>query len=170
MDTKAIYEQCDQLIEELNRFDSSIIEIGAAIKDQRLKDLEKQVDFELPLDFKYFLTICNGVSLMGIGVLGLDKSYEESSLDNVFRNEHSKVGNKMPLHYLPISPDGMGNFYCLDLPKLENGLCPVVFWQHDYEYESPEEVETCNPNFMEWLQEVVIDWTLMDYNYDGSDK
>ncbi|RFZ90881.1 SMI1/KNR4 family protein [Mucilaginibacter conchicola] len=170
MDTKDIYERCNQLIEELSRFDASMTEIGPAIKDHRLREFEKQIGFELPLDLKYFLTVNNGVSLMGVEILGLDEVNQGQSLNEVYQFEHFEVDNKMPMHYLPISPDGMGNHYCLDLPKLENGLCPVVFWQHDYEYASLDEVETCNPNFMEWVQEVVIDWTLMDYNYDGSEK
>ncbi|RZL45440.1 MAG: DNA gyrase subunit A [Variovorax sp.] len=170
MDTQTIYQQCDQLIEELNKFDKSLINIGPAIKDQRLREFEEKIGFELPLDLKYFLTINNGVNLMGIEILGLDEVYQGSSLDSTYQFEHFEVDNEMPLHYLPISPDGMGNHYCLDLPKLKDGVCPVVFWQHDYAYENLEEVETCNPNFMDWVQEVVLDWTLQDYNYDGSEK
>jgi hypothetical protein len=28
-------------------------------------------------------------------------------------------------------PDGGGNHYCLDTNAMENGLCPVVFWDHE---------------------------------------
>jgi hypothetical protein len=71
---------------------------------------------------------------------------------------------------LPFSPDGAGNHYCLNLSKLQNGLAPVVFWQHDAQYNNEDELETCNPNFYEWVKEVMIDWTCEDTNYDGSDK
>ena len=53
---------------------------------------------------------------------------------------------------------------------MENVICPIVFWQWDYLYEDIKEVETCNSSFLDWIQEVVIDWTLEDYNYDGSEK
>jgi hypothetical protein len=32
------------------------------------------------------------------------------------------------------------------------------------------EVETCNQSFTEWIDEVMIEWTLEEYNYDGTEK
>jgi cell wall assembly regulator SMI1 len=76
----------------------------------------------------------------------------------------------MPHHFLPFSNDGRGNHYCLDLSRLTGQSCPVVFWQWNYDYASLEEVEACNDNFVSWVKEVMIDWTLEMYNYDGSKK
>jgi hypothetical protein len=88
-------------------------------------------------------------------------------LDNLYRIEHFEVGNPMPLEFFPFSPDGGGNHYCFDLSNHDD---KVYFWQHDYEYADKTEVECCNNSFYEWIQEVLIDWTLEDYNYDGSEK
>ena len=37
----------------------------------------------------------------------------------------------IPMHLIPIMADGGGNHYCLDTNAIENGYCPVVFWDHD---------------------------------------
>lgn len=170
METPIIYKQCDLILAKLNKFDNSLIHLGELITDNRLKLLEKRIGYDFPLDFKYILTNHNGLSLIGTEVYGLDDAFEESSLDRIYRFEHDGVHNKMPKQYFPFSPDGFGNHYCLDLSKLEGMICPVVFWQHDFNYTSLNEVEVCNENFMQWMQEVLIDWTLEDTNYDGTDK
>ena len=170
METSDIYNLCDLLLAELNKFDRTIIHLGKLITDNRLKLLEQSIGFDLPLDFKYILTNYNGISLIGTEVYGIDDSLKEESLDKIYHYEHNNVANKLPGQYFPFSPDGQGNHYCLDLSKLQNMLCPVIFWQHDFNYSSLAEVEICNENFMHWTQEVLIDWTLEDTNYDGTDK
>ena len=169
METLAIYSKCDLLLAELNKFDNNIIQLGNPITDDRIKILEQDIYFALPLDFKYMLTIHNGISLVGTEVYGIHKEYKDSSLEKVYQIEHEEVSNKMPDQYFPFSPDGFGNHYCFDLSKLEK-VCPVIFWQHDFNYSSLNEVEICNESFMEWVKQVLIDWTLEDINYDGSDK
>ena len=57
-----------------------------------------------------------------------------------------------------------------ELSRIENEICPIVFWQHDCNYENISEVETCNKNFVEWINEVMIEWTLGEYNFDGTEK
>src|SRR5690606_34389975 len=32
---------------------------------------------------------------------------------------------------IPISPDGRGGCYCLDTSRMDNGECPVVYWDHE---------------------------------------
>ncbi len=51
-----------------------------------------------------------------------------------------------------------------------NGACPVVFWQHDFIYRNTGEAEECNDSFINWIKEVMIEWTLEEYNYDGTGK
>lgn len=107
---------------------------------------------------------------MGTEILGIDRQSGDSSLDEVNKFEHYEAGNPMPAEFLPFSPDGYGNHYCFNLSKLKDGICPVVFWQHDANYDDINNVEECNSSFLGWIQEVMIDWTLEDTNYDGSDK
>jgi len=166
-----IIKACTSLLVELHKFNDSIIFLGPKIEDKRLEIFEKDIGFELALDFKYIVTAHNGISLSGTEIYGLDKELRGSSLDEVYKYEHNaEIYNAMPKHFLPFSPDGRGNHYCLNLSKLKNGLCPVVFWQHDFIYKSIEEVEECNDEFISWVKEIMIESALEDYNYDGSER
>jgi len=165
-----IATNCEALIAEIKRFSAELLFLGAPIVDARLEIFELQIQYLLPDDFKYILTRHNKLSLMGIEVCGLDAAYGEGSLDRVYHFETRLAANKAPAHFLPFSPDGFGNHYCLNLSEIKNGLCPVVFWQHDVFYEDPNDAEVCNDSFMNWVEEVMIEWTLNDYNYDGSEK
>ncbi len=166
----AISTLCDLLLNELYKFSETTLSLGPPINDDRLENFEQSLGFRLPSDFKYILKMHNGISLTGTGILGLDKQLRGSSLDEVYKFEHYEVGNPMPAEFLPFSPDGFGNHYCLNLSKFENEICPVVFWQHDIIYDDINDVEECNLSLLDWMQEVMIDWTLEDTNYDGSDK
>lgn len=157
----------EEIIFELLKFDSSIIELGESVFDDRFEKLENQVDYKLPETFKSLLKQYNRISLFGGTINGLDVNFRDASLDKLYHIEHFEVGNPMPLEFFPFSPDGAGNHYCFDLSTGED---KVYFWQHDVEYENKTDVELCNNSFYEWIQEVLIDWTLEDYNYDGSEK
>lgn len=166
-----IIRDCESVFVELMKFSASIIDVGKPINDSRLEQFEKTIQYELPIDFKFFLKKINGFSLMGTAVFGIDSEYRDSSLDKIYEFEHNHVENKMPLQLLPFSNDGRGNHYCLDLNSLDSSnLCRVVFWQWDFEYESVDNIEICNESFCEWVKEEMIEWTLEEYNYDGSNK
>ncbi len=163
-------KQYEELLQELYKFSDTILSLGTPIVDNRLEHLEKYLGYQLPSDFKFIITRHNSFSVAGTEVLGVGEDLHQASIENVYKFEHDEVGNPMPQKLLPFSPDGFGNHYCFDLNKLNNGICPVVFWQHDYIYSKEDEAEVCNVNFIEWVKEVMIDWTLEDTNYDGSDK
>ncbi|MEO6150004.1 MAG: SMI1/KNR4 family protein [Mucilaginibacter sp.] len=165
-----VYNTCDALLNELSLFANTIAEFGPPINDNRLELFEDEISFTLPLDFKYVLKKYNGISIMGTGILGLDKSLRRSSLNEVYQFEHFETAHPMPVHFLPFSPDGRGNHYCLNLMQVNDGICPVVFWQWDYNYSTVNEVEQCYSNFTDWIKEVMIEWTLEDHNYDGTSK
>lgn len=162
------------IYKELSSFSEDMIELGLPILDNRIELFENKINFKLPTDFKFFLKKYNGLSLNGNIIYGLDSVYKESSLDKVYDFEHYKAANKMYSNFLPFSPDGMGNHYCLDLARIvtdkNNSVCPIVFWQFDLEYDSINEVEVCNSTFNDWVKEVLIEWTLENYNYDGTEK
>ena len=158
------------ILEELYKFSDDMVYLGPAVSDNSLLRFETQIGFSLPEDFRFIISKHNGISLAGIAVCGLDKALQGSSLDEIYKFEHEGAGSKMPNSFLPFSPDGAGNHYCLDLSTLVDGRCNVVFWQHDQQYENTDQVEVCNNNFCDWLQEVMIGWTLEDYNFNGSTR
>lgn len=165
-----IIEKCNQTLEELYKFSPEILYLGENIIDSRLESLEEEIGYKLPEDFKYIMKKHNGITLAGTQIYGLSAKLKESSLGKIYAFEHSEVENPMPKNFFPFSPDGRGNHYCLDLSKLEANVCPVMFWQWDFEYDNLEDVEVSNDNFAEWVNEVMIEWTLQMYNFDGTEK
>ncbi len=161
---------CENTFNELSQFSPDILSLRNPIVDNRFDVWEAKIGYDLPVDFKFFLKRSNGFSLLGTEVAGLGEEFGGSSLEAIHDFEHHQADNKMPLHFLPFSNDGRGNHYCLDLSRLTNQVCPVVFWQWNYDYASLEEVETCNDSFVSWVKEIMIDWALELYNYDGSKK
>lgn len=161
---KEIKLQCQKVLESLYQFSNDLLDLGEPIPDNRLSEFEHRIGFQLPFDFNYILTKHNYFSLAGTEVLGIGIEFKEESLDKVYCFEHDRVGNSLPKKFLPFSSDGRGNHYCLDLSRIENSLCPVIFWQHDYTYSNKEEVETCNETFISWVEEVMIEWTLEDFD------
>lgn len=163
-----IINNCNLILQELNKFSNDLILLGNEIIDDRLEKFEKNIGYELPRDFKYIIKKHNGISLDGTQFYGFSNKLRNNSLEKKYIFEHNNVENKMPLEFLPFSPDGRGNHYCIDLSKLKNGLCPIIFWQWDFKYSNKEEIEITHNSFYEWIKEVMIEWTLEDYNYDGS--
>lgn len=157
----------ESIINELLKFDNSSLELGNQIFDNRFEKLEFQIGFILPETFKELLKQYNGINLFGTVINGIDIIYGDSSLDRLYHNEHFEVENAMPMELFPFSADGRGNHYCFDLSQNND---KVLFWQHDFNYSDKSEIEVCNNSFLEWVKEVLIDWTLEDYNYDGSEK
>lgn len=151
-------EECERVLTELYSFSSKVLYLGPHIIDDRIEDFEKEIGFLLPEDFKYLLKKHNGFSVLGTGVKGFRNLETGESISEMYHFEHFETAHKMPIEFLPFSPDGFGNHYCLHLGKLTEGICPVVFWQWDYEYVSISEVEECNGNFLEWIEEVIIEW------------
>ena len=165
-----IIERCQATLQHLYRFSEVVLDLGDPITDSRLQDFETEIGYSLPKDFAYLLTQRNYISLGGQEVYGLGSEFEAMSLDQVYQFEHEAADNPMPKELLPFAADGLGNHYCLDLTQQKEGTCPVLFWQHDYHYKSKQDIEVCNPNFTDWVDEVLIGWTLEDTNYDGSPK
>lgn len=113
-----IFLQCDALLNEIYKFSDKVLHLGSSIEDDQLNLFEQQIDYSIPLDFKYILKKHNGISLDGTEILGLDKKLRGSSLGEVYNFEHLASGYKMPKEFLPFSPDGKGNHYCLNLKKM----------------------------------------------------
>jgi cell wall assembly regulator SMI1 len=165
-----LLQKCEEVIIELSKFHDDLLYLGESINDNRIELFEKEIGFLLPEDFKYLIRRHNGLSLSGTEIKGIDSANGESALSQLYKFEHYEVGNPMPVELLPFSADGMGNHYCFNLSEMKDGSCPVVFWQHDFEYDNSNEVEICNDNIIAWIKEVMIEWTLEDYNYDGTSK
>lgn len=161
---------CEKITSELLKFSKDVLGVNSPINDDRISIFEKKNDLKLPNDFKQFITRINGFSLFANKVYGFDEGITES-IENVYHFEHFEVSYPQPLYLVPFCNDGRGNFYCLDTSKtIESEKCSIVFWVSNYEYTDGDLPEVVNDNFLEWIKEVTIEWTLEEYNYDGSEK
>jgi cell wall assembly regulator SMI1 len=144
--------------------------LGEPIHDNRLNLFEDKYGIKLTTEFKFMLQRHNGFSLSGTEVNGLGNELRAQSLDRLYEQVQSNYQKFMPKEIIPFSADGAGNYYCLDLTRSVNEICPIIFYQHDYEYNDINDIETCNSNFAEWIDEVMITWTLEQYDYNGASK
>lgn len=158
-----------ETINELKKFSSKILTLGNPCDEKLIAGFEIKYNLNLPADFKLLLKKHNGVDLFGTNIYGIKEINSRYSLEECYVFEHFEVENKMPAHLVPFSPDGGGNHYCFETNP-NNDLCPIVFWQHDYNYSDDDLPEVTNKNLADWIKEVMIKWTLEDYNYDGSEK
>jgi hypothetical protein len=159
----------EEIFEELLKFSHDILELQSQITDDRIVEFEKKYDLLLPNDFKIFISKFNGLNLMGTEVYGFHDEHAES-IENVYAYEHFQVMVPQPKYLVPFSPDGRGNFYCLCADKQSHKFGAVFFWVSNYLYSGNDNPEVVNQDFTEWIKQVVIDWTLDDYNYDGTER
>jgi hypothetical protein len=157
------------VIDELRKFADDLTEWYPPAKRKDIEELEQSLDVKLPDDYKEFLMETNGFQMMGQDIFGIKN--RQFDLYEAYRIEHNEVYVKMPHHLIPICPDGYGNHYCFD----NSNDNVVVFWEFDLAayYQDRQEVyepEVVYPDFKSMVQELLIDWTLEDYNYDGSEK
>lgn len=157
-----------EVINEINQFTEDFIEKGKSIQDDRIEIFEEDCGYKLPEDFRLFMKTINGLMLNGNVLLPFKTKSEKGGIESYFEI----YKNHIPKGYIPISPDGAGNVYCLCFDPLLaiNRDYVIIFWQHNYLYTDNDPPEVCNTSFGEFIKEVFIDWTLEDYYYDGRPK
>ena len=158
------------IITEIEKFSAEVLSLDTPVDEGLVKSFENKYELKLPSDYKSLLEKYNGIGLYGVNVYGIKEFKTSYSLEECYLFEHFEVYNKMPLYLVPFSPDGGGNHYCFDVRFINENSCPIVFWQHDLSYDNEDVPEVVNDSFSEWMKEVMIDWTLEDYNYDGTSK
>ena len=62
------------------------------------------------------------------------------------------------------------NHYCFDSTTCDEQSCKIIFWQHDIYYSNEDPPEVANNSLAEWVKEVLIDWTLEEYDYNGAER
>src|SRR5689334_907562 len=94
----------NEIVKQLEMFSEEIIDFNNKASEADLLALETKLRISLPKDYKTFLKIYNGFSLLGITIYGVGDS-KPVSLEEVFETEHNQVGNPMPSYLIPFSPD-----------------------------------------------------------------
>ncbi len=161
----------EKIVSELKKYSEAFSVLYPGIDENEIIELEKKINFKLPKEFKDFISIINGFQIKSDMVYGIHKDIKYLDLFSTYIFEKDEVGNPIYDYLLPVYPDGFGNHYCLDLKSIDKkGLtCPVVFWQHDYEYTSDDLPDIDCNSFTEFM------WKLLQeikefMDYDGTRK
>lgn len=162
----------ENLIEELQKFSPKITDFGEPLATDIIIDFELSNNVNLPADYKRILLTFNGFNIMGSEVYGIGFNPQRPSLNSVYEIEHYRVAFPQPSYCVPFSPDGGGNFYCFDTRYLTNegDSCPIVFWVSNFEYSTNNQPEIVYNGFIEFVEEVIVNWTLEDYDHDGKER
>jgi cell wall assembly regulator SMI1 len=159
-----------EIVKEISRFSPDVLEVKPAVDPKKIEAFELNFGVLLPLDFKSFLGVFNGLKLFGSTILGIENDALEYGLWRCTEFEQNVDENPIPNYLIPFAPDGGGNHYCFDTRFNDDISCPIIFWQYDYNYSDEDPPEVVNESFAFWVQDVILDWNLEDYNYDGSEK
>jgi len=155
------HQQIDELITKLQGYSDDIISYQGEVLEEDILDTEKKLGITLPSDFRYFLSRMNGFSLYGDTLIPITNSKEnfiQPDIIEVNKREHTEVKNEMLDFFLPFAANGRGDHYCFDLRKRNlNGICPVIFWQWDYSFFHPDDIDQTHDNFISWVEELIED-------------
>lgn len=160
-----------QVLDELKKFDNSLYEFSKGTDIELILDLEEMIGSTLPNDFKEFYLFSNGANFFCQVIYRISETIDSKDIYTNYLWEKDIAGNPITEYLLPITPNGRGDHYCLDLSSLSNSResCNIVFWQHDYEYDDLHKPDIEAKSFYEYLQKMMSDY-LVYSNYDGSDK
>ena len=143
-----------------------MLEVGSALTDGHLADLERKLGVILLDEYRSFLLRYNGGrpnpsffpihgfkdnAFGGIQLfLGVDVPIRSSNLDWMYRTYQGRI----PQNIIPIAITGTGDVLGLSLYGSDKGH--VYFWDHDNEHSPPtyENMYLIAPSFPEFLESI----------------
>lgn len=124
----------EMVLEELNQYPTEVLTRFGGASAAAVSELEQKIARPLPENYKRFLQACNGFRIGYSGaILGIHVDNESLDVYDNYRWETESAAHPLNPGLLPVSPNGLGDFYCLNLQQLSasGDDCPVVFWKHD---------------------------------------
>jgi len=140
----------DQLRDRLYRYASLEHADGASVDE--IAQVERRLKISLPGDYVSFLREFGWIGLEGMELYGVGSgvpTHWELCLN--VEGERTMFMPFMPTFLIPVMADGAGNHYCLDTSRLEDGRCPVVFWDHEDPRGNRQIPQVVAASFVEWL-------------------
>lgn len=150
-------------------FKNKGLDEGKAITDLRVENFESKCNVTLTDEFKFLIKKHNNISIYGVEIYGFGEEFGGSSFEKMYALLNSYEWPFHSIKYIPFSPDGMGNYYCLDLNRGDKEKCPIIFYQIGYKYKSVEEIETCNESFADWVEEILIGYNIDNLQEEDDD-
>lgn len=150
--------EIEAVSQKLMEFPDRVLDRGTPITDNRVEAFEHAIGFTLTDEFKFLVKRHNPASVSGTGIFGFGQEFGGSAFEKMYTMVTATYQDFIPKTVVPFSPDGAGNYYCLDLSRRQGETCPVVFYQLNFLYENLEDIETCHPSFAAWVSDVMIGW------------
>lgn len=153
-------------------------ELNPSVAAQDLEELEKMIDSKLPQDYVDFLKIHNGQERDGEGLidteelLSSERIIEEWTVwkglldSGEFADYESKPDKGIKndwwnSKWIPVTYDGNGNHYCLDLdPASDGSVGQIIRMWHD-----AAERELIAPSFKDWMDNYLTALNKGEYLY-----
>ena len=65
--------------------------------------------------------------------------------------ERTESRPRLPARLIAFSDNGGGDLLCFDTVRVENGECPVVWWDH--EQDERQQLVEAAPSFLDWIEQ-----------------
>lgn len=114
-----------------------------------VKSVEKKVGLQFPTDYVEYLTQLGCGYASSEDFIGLGGEPHLDVVRSYVRLREPSKHTQLPVNFIPIKPDGYGNYECIDLGKSSEEKSAVVFWIHDGGEE--QNCEVISNGFWEWF-------------------
>ena len=160
---KEVWESIESKLKEIAP--DVLASLNKGVTDVEVEKLEKSINAKLPTEFVEFYRIHNGQLSQRPGLIGCEEllSFErimdewqgwKTFIDsNEIENENASLpdigikNNWWNSLWIPITQDGSGDHYCIDLDPAEKGSCgQIIRMRHD----DPQRHLEAN-SFREWI-------------------
>jgi cell wall assembly regulator SMI1 len=128
--------------------------LGHGAADVDISTTEASLGTTLPESYKAFLREFGWGGVDSWELCGLGTGVPNYlDLVRITESERTMFHPHIPPPLIPIMNDGFGNHYCLDTGSLNDGECPVVFWDHE---KGPrQKPEVVSQRFDLWLLDLL---------------
>ncbi len=144
-----------ELFAQLKAADDSWESIGAQ-PAARVNEIESKFGIQLPQSFRQFLIEVGGIEYPNHYYTSIDDDYLDAQ-DGFMCNTNMlrEQAGHLPDGLIALESDHDADHWaCLDLNRMENGECPVV-WYHAFEGRI---LGDCASSFDEFIRRLVAEW------------
>ena len=137
---------------QIDDYDDKSTGKGASVAE--IDDAEAKLSVKFPESYKVFLNLYGWARFASNEFYGLGADVP-AHLGLVMNTsaERTEMQPTIPQSLVPVLNDGGGNHYCLDTQGMNDGECPVVFWDHD---EGPNQQPSHEANsFDDWIVDFI---------------
>lgn len=139
-------------------------EFSGGVELDAVATLQENVGRDLPADYVEYLTKLGCGFASSEDFLGLGGA---PHLDVVRVHERLREPSKhsrLPVHFVPLKPDGYGNYDCIDLDRSSKEKSTIVQWLHDGG--DDQEGEVLATEFWDWFCGELE--SIRDFDAEGS--